>query len=46
MTEPIIGMPCTQITKGLCMANRNILISPNGDLNDFFALVSNKAIGL
>lgn len=46
MIEPIIGMVCTQITKGVCMANANIPISPKGDSNDFSALVSNKAIGL
>lgn len=46
MTEPNIGMLCTQSTKGVCMANTSILIFLNGDLNDFFALVSNKAIGL
>lgn len=46
MTEPHIGMLCTQTTKGMCMANTNILIFPNGDLNDFSVLVSNKAIGL
>ena len=46
MTEPIIGMLCTQTTKGVCMAKTNILIFPQEDLNDFSALVSNKAIGL
>lgn len=46
MTEAIIGMLCTQTTKGVCMANTNIPISPNGDLNDFSAPVSDKAIGL
>lgn len=46
MTESNIGMLCTQITKGVCMANANIPIFPNGDLRDFSALVSNKAIGL
>lgn len=46
MTEPTIGMLCTQTTKGVCMANMNIPISPKGDLKDFSALVSNKTIGL
>lgn len=46
MAEQVIGMLCTQTTKGVYMAKLNIPSSPQADLNDFSVLVSNRAIGL